>query len=267
VSKQNLLGNGITVAVIVFGIALTAGLFSMVGDSGADKSIDPLVQSDSKAPEPTSKIAPPMLPPGQAIVGGVQRPASDVRLGGVSNTNSPKERRKKPHGFSPPVKPETNEQTKLVAQSLAAKDKPQRYSSFVTPYDFDKAAFEADPKSYAAIYASDVAPGRVFASAQPGENVTPIKATSSRLHRVKQGESVRLSVKAIPFAPVTFSSHDLGSFDNQLTTATVVADEQGLANANFTASGGTIDQVYVLAASPVTSGQAKFTIDISLPKQ
>jgi hypothetical protein len=184
VSKQNLLGNAITVAVIVFGVALTAGLFSMVGNSVVDKSIDPIAQSDSSVAEQKVKIAPPTLPPGQVIVGGIQRPASDVTLGRVPNADTPKEHRKKPHGFAPPVKPETNEQTKLVAESLAAKDKPQRYSSFVTPNDFDKAAFEADPKRYAAIYASDVAPGRVFASAQPSENVTPIKATSSRLHRV-----------------------------------------------------------------------------------
>ena len=85
------------------------------------------------------------------------------------------------------------------------------------------------------------------------------------LHRVKQGESVRLSVKVTPNAPVTFSSHDLGSFENKLTTTTVVADENGIASANFTAGGGTIDQVYVLAASPVTSGQTTFTIDVSLP--
>jgi hypothetical protein len=265
VSKQNLLGNGITAAAIVFGVALMASMFWMVRSKSVNQPSKPVAQSQGKAPAPVVKVEPPPLPPGQAIVGGVQRPASDVSTTGPV-AGGLKEPPKKPHGFSPPIQPDSNEQTKLVAQSLKAKDKPERYSSFITPSDFDKAAFEADPKGYATQYASEVAPGRVFAPAQPAEDVKTLKASSSRLHRVKQGESVRLSVKAIPYAPVTFSSHDLGSFDNKLTTTTVVADDSGVANANFTATGGTIDQVYVLAASPVTSGQTTFTIDISLPK-
>ncbi len=113
----------------------------------------------SLQPEPeVAKVEPqinkPALPPGQAIVGGVQRPASDVLLNKDVAKPGAKEPPKKPHGFAPPVSPDTNEQTKLVAASLQAKDKPERYSSFVTPNDFDKAAFEADPKGYATKYAS-----------------------------------------------------------------------------------------------------------------
>ena len=265
-SKKDSLGNAITVAALLFGVVLTAVLFSMVGSGSREPQAQskPALEKQAEQESAAPQISKPTLPPGQAIVGGVQRPASDVALGKDTKPGT-KEPPKKPHGYAPPISPDSNEQTKLVAEALQARQKPERYSSFVTPDDCDKAAFEADPKGYATKYASEVAPGRVFAPAQPGEGVTPIKADSARLHRVKQGESVRLSVKVTPNAPVTFSSHDLGSFENKLTTTTVVADENGIASANFTAGGGTIDQVYVLAASPVTSGQTTFTIDVSLP--
>ncbi len=264
-SKNDSLGAVFTVAALLFGVLLLAVMFWFVGDSTETVAERKVVEPQADTPQAQPQINKPALPPGQAIVGGVQRPASDVLLNKDAAKPGAKEPPKKPHGFAPPVSPDTNEQTKLVAASLQAKDKPERYSSFVTPNDFDKAAFEADPKGYATKYANDVAPGRVFAPAQPGEGVSVLKASSARLHRVTQGESVRLSVKAAPYAPVTFSSHDLGSFENKLTTTTVVADDTGIASASFTAGGGTIDQVYVLAASPVTSGQATFTIDVSLP--
>ena len=96
--------------------------------------------------------------------------------------------------------------------------------------------------------------------------MTPIRAEGKRFHRLKQGEAVRLTVEAEPFAPVSFNSNRLGQFENQLTSTTVVAGEDGIATATYTASGGTIDQVQILAGSPVNSGQVKFSLYVSVDR-
>jgi len=68
-------------------------------------------------------------------------------------------------------------------------------------------------------------------------------------------------------APVTMTSNNLGSFANGLTSITVAADSSGLAEAVFTASRGTIDDIQILAASPVTSGQIAFTVNVQVPSE
>jgi len=73
-------------------------------------------------------------------------------------------------------------------------------------------------------------------------------------------------VRATPGAPVTFTSFDLGQFENQLTSITVRADDKGIATARFIGSPGTINDVNILVASPVNSGQAKFAVNVVLPR-
>jgi hypothetical protein len=80
-----------------------------------------------------------------------------------------------------------------------------------------------------------------------------------------QGEAVTLRVKVIPDAVVTFHSFDLGHFDNQMTTTSVQAGEDGIATVNFNASGGTFGELNILAASPQTSGQVNFVVKVGLP--
>ena len=82
----------------------------------------------------------------------------------------------------------------------------------------------------------------------------------------EQGQSIPLRVRATPGAPVTFTSFDLGQFENQLTSITVQADKQGIATARFVGSSGTINDVNILVASPVNSGQAKFAVNVVLPR-
>ena len=76
---------------------------------------------------------------------------------------------------------------------------------------------------------------------------------------------MRLKVAASPGAPVAFASQDLGQFENSLTSITIAANEEGVAEAVYTASGGTIDLVQILAASPMASGQVQLTIDVAVP--
>jgi hypothetical protein len=196
----------------------------------------------------------------RVVVGGIARPSSDI-----SSLGSPrKEDRvpvKKRQGFSPAVAPDSSESVAQLARDLASRETPNAFSSFAPPSVFDANAYRADPQAYL----SAIEPGRVFVPAQPGEGVPPIRSEGKRFHRLKQGESVRLKVAASPGAPVAFASQDLGQFENSLTSITIAANEEGVAEAVYTASGGTIDLVQVLAASPMASGQVQFTIDVAVP--
>lgn len=199
------------------------------------------------------------------IVGGVERAVGEAeRLNRVSTVRVGSV--KKIQGYSPAVDPSLNTQTKSVFEALQSKTSPERYSSFVIKETFDKDQFQSRGREYSEEYAKIVEPGRVYTSAQPGEGVVAIHSVGKRFHRVTQGETVVLKVRATPSSPVTFTSPRLGTFDSGLSSITVVATEDGEASASFTATGGTIDEVQVLAASPVNSGQAKFTISVS-PKK
>ena len=46
----------------------------------------------------------------------------------------------------------------------------------------------------------------------------------------------------------------------------MAADQQGVARATFTGTGGTRGEVQILASSPLTSGQAQFLVDVAYPK-
>lgn len=214
---------------------------------------------------PPSQEPPVVMPSGFAMVGGVSRPASDVQLDESTSKPVRREQPKKRQGFSPALAPDENEQVKAVFAALKDEERsqPERFSSFVVPRNFDVDAFKENPE-YAQQFASIVEPGRVFAPAQPGDGVSVIRAESRRYHRVKQGETVRLQVEATPNAPVTFTSADLGQFDNKLSSVTVIAGDDGTATANYTATGGTIDEVQILAASPITSGQVAFTVSVNV---
>ncbi|MFO0755759.1 MAG: hypothetical protein U0359_04680 [Byssovorax sp.] len=64
-------------------------------------------------------------------------------------------------------------------------------------------------------------------------------------------------------APVTFTSFDMGAFDNGLASMTVQADAAGAASVAFTATRGTIDSVHVLAGSPMAVGQVQFLVQVT----
>jgi len=66
----------------------------------------------------------------------------------------------------------------------------------------------------------------------------PIKRDSDFAYELIQGESVSLRARVQPEMPVTFYA-TLGVFDNSLKIITVQANENGIAEANFTANEGT----------------------------
>jgi len=165
------------------------------------------------------------------------------------------------YGTLPKIKADANPQVKAVAQALRDKKHPEKISTHILPKPFDAKAYQANPDAYL----SAVEPGRVFQTAQPGKDVPRATAVSPRFQQVTQGQSVVLRVSAPAGAPVSFTTFDCGQFENQLGAITVKADKDGVAEAKFTTTGGTIEDMHILAASPMASGQVRFIINVKMP--
>lgn len=135
---------------------------------------------------------------------------------------------------------------------------PERLSPTVLPEAFDRQAYQSDPDSFLNL----AVPGRVFQSQQPGPDVTQLAAVVPRRMTIRQGESVRLAVRARQGWPVTFTSFDLGYFGNRLVTQTVAANEDSVAEVDFTGGVGTVGDVQILAGSPVHSGRVRFVVHV-----
>ena len=161
-------------------------------------------------------------------------------------------------GRRPAVKAEGNPHIQSVVEAWRTRQHPERLSVFVKPKPFDLAAFESDPQSYLNI----VEPGRIWQTAKAGEGVPGLRTVGESDVEIHQGESVELKVKTAPSAPVTFASFDSGAFPNKLTSITVRADEQGVATTRFTATPGTLNDVNIVAASPLASGQVSFAVNV-----
>jgi hypothetical protein len=210
-----------------------------------DKSVDPSVEEH---------------PPGWVNVGGVWRNPTDVS--GKRQSQQPAEGVKFDPGRAEPVKPDANDQVKSMVEAITSGKFPERLSPAAAPKPFDAVAYEKDPQAYLSI----VEPGRVFQPAQPGPGVKHIARLGDELREILQGETVTLQVVVTPDAPVYFTSFDLGAFENQLPTISVKADDKGLAEAQFTGTRGTFNDVRILAASPVTSGRATFVVNVAVPE-
>jgi hypothetical protein len=149
-----------------------------------------------------------------------------------------------------------------VIEAAATGQHPERLTSGAKPKPFDRAAFKADPDACLRTYLETVEPGRIWDVAEAGLGVKQLEAKTDTVVEMKAGQSVRLAVTALPSAPVTFTSFDWGEFQNRLTSVTVKADGNGTAAVTFTATPGTTGHVDILAASPLTSGQVKFYVEI-----
>lgn len=191
------------------------------------------------------------------VVGGVRRRASDIepakRPPQIAKNDEPRD-----YGKFPPVDPEANEQTKSVASALREENHPERISALVRPARFDTQAFKADPQTYL----NTVEPGRVFQSAQPAPGTPKLYTASPGRQHIRQGTKAPLRVVVPPGSPATFTAFDGGVFSNKLNSITVQASPQGIAEAEFTATPGTIANVHILASSPVASGRARFVVNV-----
>ncbi len=165
-------------------------------------------------------------------------------------------------GVTQAVPHDANPMVASVAEALQKGNHHERLSEMIVPAKFDEKAYAADSESYL----NTVEPGRIWQPAQPREGIPQAQAASPEYVEALQGEAVVLKVQVIPQAPVTFTSFDLGAFSNRLTSITVAADEKGIAIAPFTGTPGTYNEVNILAASPLTSGQVRFTVFVVVPK-
>lgn len=160
------------------------------------------------------------------------------------------------YGTLPPITAD-NPQVRSVIDALVNKKNPERLNPLVAPAPFDETAYKSNPDAYLSI----AEPGRVFQMKAPGGSVVKIEPISPYFQDVQQGDSVELSVRAIPGAPVTFTTFDAGSLENGLTTMTVSADSAGIAKVKFVATKGVVLETNILAASPLTSGQVRFKVN------
>ena len=194
-------------------------------------------------------------------IGGVTRPTTDVLKKNFVSVDSDSNINEQSYRFgkTPMLAPDINPSVRNTFESLVAEESSDSVNPLLTPPPFNRSEYEADPSAYL----SQSVPGRVWQTGQPADGVDPIARIGDRLHEMKQGESLRLQVQSSPNLPVTFTSFDLGAFQNQLTSVTVQADEDGVAEAVFTATSGTIANVNILAASPAASGTARFVVHVS----
>lgn len=201
---------------------------------------------------------------GYEIVGGVERPKTDLKASfdDELNPRSEKELSEFFYGTTPLIDPDANVHTRSVKEALTTGKFPERLSPIIAPAKFDRDRYNANPDAYLSI----VEPGRVYQPAQPSPTTARLQPLTGRLVQIEQGETVPLRVRALPGVPVTFTTFDLGQFQNLMTSVTVQADRRGIATARYTATTGVIADVHILSASPVTSGQAKFTVNVLLPK-
>eukprot|EP00752_Nemacystus_decipiens_P015804 g14114.t1 len=236
------------------------------GDLGEEEVADQLEPRDPIiSPRTDGEIAPGS---GDVIAGGVERPGSDIALRDTPSEPDLDGEDPFGYGITAPVKADANEQVAAAYEALETGRYPERLSVAVaskTARSFDPQKF--DPESdqydedYHKAYMRSPEPGRVWFPAQPAEGVSRIQPLMPRYVEVPQGQEITLRVSGVPGQPVTFTSFDLGQFENQLTTMTVVANNQGVAEANFQGPPGTIDDVAIMAASPVMSGQAQAVDD------
>lgn len=201
-------------------------------------------------------------------VGGVTRPASDLAGRWVdedaldpgykilSDTTLF-------YGDVPQTARDANPTVAAVYKAVEQGLNPEQLSPMVAPKAFDRDSFLANPDAYLVQHV----PGRVWQTAQPGPGIPVLERIGPPKQVMKFGEAIRLKVKTEPGMPVTFTSFDIGTFDNGLASITVAADDKGFAEANFNSSSGKVGEVNLLAASPVATEQVKFDVYVAPPSK
>ena len=152
-----------------------------------------------------------------------------------------------------------------VAKSLQNPEiNGSRISSAIAPKAFDKDRYLTD-EAYKKAYIRDVEPGRAFLT--DSQSDSKLKRLSPYLQDVEQGDTVEISVSAIPGAPVSITSFDLGKFSNHLTYQTVEADSSGVATFTFHGIVGTIQDSNILVASPMSRNKLKFVVNTQISQE
>ena len=222
----------------------------------------------SPAPQPVGAVAPvadkadPTAAPSGATAAPSGAPAAALSQGDVATPAAPTSADSPAPAAAPPAGKDTKTPQQLAADEAVNTGRfPERLSpNIVMP--FDQQAWERDPQAYLTV----AEPGRVFATAQPSGETPELQRIGDEDRRLLRGKTVELAVIATPGAPVSFNSFDMGLFvASHLPCITVQADGDGVARARFMAEPGAVAECRVLAGSPMTSGQARFTVTIVEP--
>ncbi len=240
------------VGLLIAGVVWLAGGF---GGGAAPVVLNPPVEGDDPGADDAD-------PRGEVEVGGVRRPASDVRRPERVGEDEIRPGWMPEFGRQKPIPADTNSNTRSVYEAATTGEHPERLSTLIPANAFDEQTYKANPQPYLDV----IEPGRVWQSLQPGPDVPRLTGLSAPRTTIAQGETTGLRVKALPGAPVTFTSFDLGAFQNRLTSVTVAADADGIAVGRFTGTSGTLFDVHILASSPMTSGQLAFTVTVDPPR-
>ncbi len=107
-----------------------------------------------------------------------------------------------------------------------------------------------------------VDPQRVFETAEAKPGVPQLTIVGPTEQRITAGGSATVAVQTAPAAVVTFATSDGGEFANHAASITVLADDQGLAQAVMTAPRGTLDDVPVHVGSPAAVGTVTMFVHV-----
>ena len=110
-----------------------------------------------------------------------------------------------------------------------------------------------------------VDPERVFQTATPGPGVPQLSIVGPSERRIQQGQSAEIAFQTAPAAPVSFLTREGGQFPNGQAAITVLADAEGIARTTFTATSGTVDDVYIQAGSPAAIGTQSMVVHVLYP--
>jgi len=252
-SKTLLLSGIVFLAIAILAYAFWPRGNGPVGLGGGNQADNIANNSDSPAD-------------GAANIGGVRRPDADLPVADQDRDKADAEESKdssdRGYGSSPLIDPDANPQVAAVVKASQEGNRPELLSPAIPAKPFDLVAYQKNPQAWL----DSPEPGRVFQPAQPSPETPVLRRRSDYRLPVVQGETVRLAVHAAAGVPVAFTAFDLGVFPNQLTAITVVAGDDGVASTEFLATPGTINDVNILAASPMASGQVKFVVNVSLPE-
>ena len=124
---------------------------------------------------------------------------------------------------------------------------------------FHRAAYLREPQTYCAA----VEPARCSAVAQPGPGVPLLEAIGGTGFVVAPQAAVTLSVQTDPGMPVSLTSFGLGAFQgSDVSAVTVQADANGVAQAVFQITDGTVGNCLITAGSPVRAGTVQFLVRV-----
>lgn len=277
-------GKATTTVVLAGSLLVTAGLAGWIAWSGGSTATaggreEHADQGISRSPDaPTASASParasladaasassPRSPGGGSGGAAAPIPSESVATAASRTGPAPVQARIVHRDESP--------QAASVVEALLTGRHSERLTPSIQPAPIDANAWRADdpprPDGYRAGYVGRIEPGRVFQSAQAGPEVPALAAIGPQALElpawsVDAQPTVELSVIATAAAPVTFNSFDSGAFvETRLPTATVIAGDDGLARVRYYATEGTVDRVRILAASPFSSGQVEFQVQVA----